>query len=237
MASHQASIVRKHWNDAPRRRAQPNYEVELWAAGRIASAEAAMSLLASRAEQAARGKAPWPEFAESNCASCHQPLLAAGASRGIAAWQSWNTIFAGELLPRAQQPLLDLRAEMENSPVPNAGRVASLAANARDVLFEQADNTQRKVAAALTALPSPAEARTFEQACHQLAALLAIERALADAGRAPPPDRASNRRIASALQMLDTSSPSPADAAAALAYIAAELASMRRVLAAAGSQP
>ena len=52
MASHQALIERKHWDDAAAT-AQPEYEVQLWAAGRIASAEAALDLLEGRAKRAA----------------------------------------------------------------------------------------------------------------------------------------------------------------------------------------
>src|SRR5262245_2222433 len=91
LASHQALIRHKHWDDTARRQREPNYEVQLWAAGQLASADAALSLLASRAEQANK-TGPWPEFAESDCRSCHRPLAAEVAgSRGSPAWQTWNT--------------------------------------------------------------------------------------------------------------------------------------------------
>ena len=236
MGSHQALIERKHWDDRPRRDSDPNYEVELWAAGRIASAEAALSLLAGRAEQAAHGQAPWPEFAESNCTSCHQPLLAAGASRGIAPWQSWNVMFAGELLPRAKLPLEALRAEMDSSFVPDAAQVASLASAARDILSEHFFPPEN-AATALASISTPSEAMTFDRACHELAALVAAERALTDAGSATGIDRQRIGSIAAALRRLDTSSQSPAQKKATLAEVAAEMSRLRQDLAAAANKP
>ncbi len=232
LAAHQASIERKHWDDARRRQAEPNYEVELWAAGRIASAEAALSLLASRAEQAAHGQAPWPEFAESNCLSCHQPLLAIGTSRGVPMWQGWNVMFAGELLPQANRPLTELRSEMERSLVPDAGRAAVLAAAARDVFRQCADSSHWDAAAALTVLQRPEPSTTWDRACQELAALLAAERALADAGRVPALDHRRIRSIAAALSLLDTSSQLPRAKNAGLAEAGAELSRMRQELAA-----
>jgi hypothetical protein len=122
LASHQALIERKHWDDSPRRFAQPNYEVQLWAAGRIAAADAALVLLESRAQRSASQMAPWPEFAESNCFACHQPLrprqgsgqtlTSSYGSAGFPAWQSWNV----ELIPQ----LLGPRAIGENELPPPA---------------------------------------------------------------------------------------------------------------------
>lgn len=126
LASHQAIIDKKHWNDSPRRRAEPDYEVQLWAAGRIASADAALSLLEGRAQRkiaaeknpaATMSRVPWPEFASHNCFACHHSLrpydgtAAAGQtgprSRGLP-WQTWDVLLADRLLAGPQLKSDDL---------------------------------------------------------------------------------------------------------------------------------
>src|SRR5262245_53036366 len=72
-ASFEALIGTKHWDDRPQRKTEPEFEVQLWAAGRIAAAEAALAVLEGRArrESGQESVAPWPEFAEGNCFACH----------------------------------------------------------------------------------------------------------------------------------------------------------------------
>jgi hypothetical protein len=163
LASYEALLPRKHWDDRPERRSDPSYEVQLWAVGRIASAEAALVLLEGRATRAARNATegaaysatPWPEFAESNCLACHQPLrsLAGGSSRAsdrdVPAWQSWNTSLVDAL--RVQRPTTDellplafaaalarTRMTMEKDWQPAAADVAQAAAAARQSLVAAA---------------------------------------------------------------------------------------------------
>jgi Cytochrome c554 and c-prime len=50
---------------------QSALEARLWASGQVASAQAALRLLASRAQTAMD---PWPEFAEYDCFACHHDL-------------------------------------------------------------------------------------------------------------------------------------------------------------------
>ena len=165
LASYEALIPRKHWDDRPERRSDPSYEVQLWAAGRIASAEAALAVLEGRAKRAASqesggsgqgsGTPSWPEFAESNCLACHQPLrsVAGGSSRasyrGIPGWQSWNTSLVDaltvprpttdELLPVAFPAALGrTRMAMEKDWQPAAADVAQSAATARQALVAAA---------------------------------------------------------------------------------------------------
>src|SRR5262245_3573174 len=113
LGSYEALIPRKHWDDQPRRMAEPEFEVQLWSAGRVAAAEAALALTESRARKAAAGgqgtgdggRGTWPELAESDCFACHQPLraqngrlpLAKGitALHGVPPWQTWNLALAG----------------------------------------------------------------------------------------------------------------------------------------------
>jgi hypothetical protein len=115
-ASYEALLGRKHWDDRPSRAANPNYEVQLWGAGRVTSAEASLDLLEGRAHramlatkalngpgQATNGgqKQPWPEFAELNCLACHQPLRAAPTAGPVmklfekSGWTKWNTALLG----------------------------------------------------------------------------------------------------------------------------------------------
>lgn len=154
MASYQALLGTKHWNDGPRRAAEPNYEWQLWAAGRIASADAALTLLESRARKAAApgtpGEAnphPWPEFAEQNCFTCHQSLrTAAGPAAtpgaitlagGVPLWRSWNVLLAGAVVSPGAAGI-----------APGAAGIAPGAASAGDLpapgtLFEQQLNGVR----------------------------------------------------------------------------------------------
>ncbi len=164
-ASYEALLAGKHWNDAPKRTVDPNYEIQLWAAGRIAAADAALALLEGRAQRAesqepgVRGHGPWPEFAESNCFACHQPMrsmegrpterpVAASRLSGVAEWQTWNLALmksivaekpAGEggLPPaRFSEAIGQLRAAMEQTFEPAPAKIASLAAAARAALRE-----------------------------------------------------------------------------------------------------
>jgi hypothetical protein len=119
-ASYEALLGRKHWDDTPARAANPNYEVQLWAAGRRAAAFAALDLLEARSKGTGDGgqgtgscrEKPWPAFAESNCLACHQPLrrnLAETAPQFTVerhlrapAWQTWNTaLVEATFLPRS----------------------------------------------------------------------------------------------------------------------------------------
>src|SRR5581483_7254584 len=159
-ASYEALIGSKHWDDRPQRKTEPGYEVQLWAAGRIAAAEAALAVLEGRARRAeAQGSdvegqrleyAPWPEFAEGNCFACHQPMRSVAGARsrsdGTLAWQSWNlamlnsvvasgTAATTELPPAALAPSLNrLRMAMEGSFMPRPNQIAELAAAARTAL-------------------------------------------------------------------------------------------------------
>jgi hypothetical protein len=73
-----------HWDDrkdrAPERsaRGRPDFEAQAWAVGQVATAKAALDLLARRAHLAEKeaAKQPWPEFAEHDCFACHHDLKA-----------------------------------------------------------------------------------------------------------------------------------------------------------------
>jgi hypothetical protein len=76
----------------------------LWVTGRLATAAAAFELSAARAESRL---APWPEFSESDCNSCHQALTADPVRKklprelaGSTAWGSWHLPGLNALIPR-----------------------------------------------------------------------------------------------------------------------------------------
>jgi hypothetical protein len=85
LASYQRALP-KHWNDRRERTVTRDYEIKLWLAGQIANVDSGLALTASRlvrsgdselyepSELSRRPVAPWPEFAEQNCSSCHQAL-------------------------------------------------------------------------------------------------------------------------------------------------------------------
>jgi hypothetical protein len=61
----------RHWPDAKDRAGRPDFEARAWAIGQLATAHAALELLAHRAGDAGK---PWPEFAEHDCLACHHNL-------------------------------------------------------------------------------------------------------------------------------------------------------------------
>jgi hypothetical protein len=159
LASYEALLPRKHWDDRPRRMAESDYEVQLWAAGRIAAADAALSLLEGRAKRASNratgDRSPWPELAESNCFACHQPLRGSGALRGpeslalnrqSLSWRTWDVSLSPLLLPRQQRDAKELPAPslvdelsrleqtMDSSLFPSPNEIVRLAAAARAAL-------------------------------------------------------------------------------------------------------
>ena len=147
----------KHWDDAGERLATPEFTAQLWAAGQLADASATLQLSGARAARAATKSAAasadhpaaadtlglvpvWPEFAEYNCLSCHQPLRPssivnapprARSRVGLPAWSDWHFALTDSLLtqlalsdtrpPPAPQPSLpsslrQLRERMATAP-------------------------------------------------------------------------------------------------------------------------
>lgn len=164
LASYEALIQHKHWDDTPVRARQPDYEFQLWAAGRIAAAEASLALLESRTRgqgpvnqgPRARNTKPWPEFSEMSCFACHQSLRppvagqrqsAPGLELSTAPWQAWNVALVtpivephrsqGNLPPpkgRFRQALGELGKEFDRTLIPDAAQVAQQASRARAAL-------------------------------------------------------------------------------------------------------
>ncbi|HUG67474.1 MAG TPA: multiheme c-type cytochrome [Pirellulaceae bacterium] len=94
------AMLPKHWRDEDERRANPQLEIALWKAGQVACGEAAVELLAWRANRAANEDtdAIWPEFAEYDCYACHHELVhpswrqtsaTSSAPLGMPTWGGW----------------------------------------------------------------------------------------------------------------------------------------------------
>ena len=63
--------IPKHWGEGVDKRNKPDLEARVWSLGQVASAKAALDLLAHRT---ASKNAPWPEFSEYDCYACHHDL-------------------------------------------------------------------------------------------------------------------------------------------------------------------
>ena len=140
LASYQRALP-KHWNDSRQRANTRDYELKLWLAGQIANFDMGLNLLESRLDRSqgkeviddasgrhARPIAPWPEFAEANCSSCHQRLQAATESVGAGVsykslevnitQKGWNCGFLPELeeldRPTGSVELSMLRPQFRN---------------------------------------------------------------------------------------------------------------------------
>jgi len=131
----------KHW-----RSTTADLDARLWKIGQIASMKAALELLGDRALKADPKspkfeKAPWPEFAEFGCYSCHFGLKETSLRvtrdptvvPGSPAWGSWYVPMFKVLTetdpgaPAAGAALAGLRAEMNNLG-PNPAQIAELVA-------------------------------------------------------------------------------------------------------------
>jgi hypothetical protein len=136
----------RHWQVADDRRRHPDFEARAWEVGQFVSAVAALELLHDRAT---RPDAPWPEFAEHDCAACHHDLQEpsdrqqrgfAGRRPGSPPWGTWYY----PLLPtiartragggaEALAALADVNKLMAHT-TPDRERAASAARRAADAL-------------------------------------------------------------------------------------------------------
>jgi len=118
-------MIPKHWRDSRERKAQTSFELAVWRAGQIASAEAALAVLESRAAgaQADSERAVWPEFSQFDCFACHHELSSpswrqargyADRSPGSPAWGTWYFTALPSLVGDARSvgALADLRKTM-----------------------------------------------------------------------------------------------------------------------------
>jgi hypothetical protein len=128
----------KHWK-------QPKVydEPKLWAVGQVVSAEASLALLKQRADDV---QAPWPEFADYDCAACHHDLAkpswrqAQGSRRRLGGW-AWGTwtmtlprVLAEQLVPPLELPETTKLRRLLNGPATMRGAVALQAVQASEEL-------------------------------------------------------------------------------------------------------
>ena len=134
----------------PRPAPAADFPARAWAVGRLVAMEASLRLLEARAARAGSadalapipaGTAPWPEFTEYGCFSCHHDLRdrawrradrPAGTLAGSPRWGSWSLPATGDLVeaiaggPEAHTYAESLRrlASLMEQPVPDAAAVA-----------------------------------------------------------------------------------------------------------------
>ncbi len=101
LGAYLANYSARHWSLKDEKSRYPDFDERVWALGQLVSAQAALDLLALRADATtAVPDRPWPELAEFNCASCHHQLKPSTAQalvadvRGVAkpglpVWGTW----------------------------------------------------------------------------------------------------------------------------------------------------
>jgi len=94
------ALMPPHWVEKGRN-AEADFHARAWAVGQVATAKAALDLLANRATNASTPdtRGPWPELAEYSCFSCHRPIESvptsfAGSARSSPPWGTWYHTFA-----------------------------------------------------------------------------------------------------------------------------------------------
>jgi hypothetical protein len=124
-----------HW-DVNRNKQPP---AQVWAVGQVCSAEAALKLLADRADQ--KNDRPWPEFAEYGCFACHHDLSEPSwrqsrknkeGTLGQLSFGTWYLAVPRAMASRqgmADEPLKDLATSMRQ-PYPERGLVGQQAMKA-----------------------------------------------------------------------------------------------------------
>lgn len=142
-----------HWNQKEKeKRDGKDVHGGIWAHGQLASAQAALELLAHRADH---HTAPWPEFAEYDCFACHHDLqgdgwrqksdYGAGRRLGSLPWGTWYFTMPRLLGAGLSPPDKSLRASLSaleqsmGRAMPNRAEVAKQARQALDVLSKSRD--------------------------------------------------------------------------------------------------
>ena len=165
----------KHWDQEREQADTPDYEVQAWTAGQIATAEASLNLLAARADAkdpAWKQTQPvYPEFAEYDCFACHHDLQSSSWRQdpspdqrpGALRWGSWYHTLTADFVKTSSTPeaahyvreLNKLRALMTkglaSAPASDVNSQALLAKQALLAWAESADLPTRLSADSETA--------------------------------------------------------------------------------------
>ncbi len=122
-----------HWQKNKHAR-ETDYEARSWGVGQVVAARASLDLLRDRARRAEdeNNPAPWPEFAEADCFSCHAGLRVPSwrgpdyrgtRSLGAIPYSSWYTVMLPFVAPGhglADQVTADFKSirSLMNQPAP-----------------------------------------------------------------------------------------------------------------------
>jgi hypothetical protein len=199
-----------HWSDAKDKnpavdqRGTPDFEARAWLIGQALTAEAALNLLAERADP--RKKLPWPEFAEYDCYACHHDLKTPSWRqqrtdwlRGSLPFQSWYTWLAQNVLPptadkdseKLNKLLNMIRTEMEK-PAPRREAIAESARAAGKLLRPWATGLKNQPIAVpqmfrdIVQKNSGQAAQDWDHAVQFFNALAALHNAWTDMPELPP---------------------------------------------------
>jgi hypothetical protein len=202
------ATMAKHWSDKDEKNAKPGFEARAWTLGQVLSAQAALKLLAGRAEDKPR---PWPEFAEYDCFACHHDLQtkswrqkrAAGQrAPGLLPWGTWyfSALALASDSEAATSDLANLRREMERTS-PDRQEVSRHAREAVARLqgvLERANKTSydqafiRKLRDALANRPEgQGDDPSWDGAVQLYLARAALYAALGESGTPPSPSEQS----------------------------------------------
>jgi hypothetical protein len=134
-----------HWNIAARKEnRESGHLARLWALGQLASAQAALELVVHRANSP---DAPWPEFAEYDCFSCHHHLSGSSGLHSSArsatvpvkpSWGSWYFAIL-PVLPNSTDAGISTLGTLKQKMQlwkPNRMEVMKLAKKLKDELME-----------------------------------------------------------------------------------------------------
>lgn len=185
----------KHWQEKERtptgpKPRSPAFDARLWYVGRVAQAEAACELLASRADRARAGdpRTPWPELAEFNCAACHHDLFQAWRSeepargdRSLGALR-WQTIWPVTASPDFA-PVVPVVSAMQKARPAGFGEIGPIATRGAKNLSELRQNLTGLADGELVGLARKAFARRagenpeWDTAGQMLWGLAALQRA------------------------------------------------------------
>ena len=176
------NMLPKHWRESERS-ATPDFEAKLWLAGQVAALDASLALLESRAAKSL-SVGTWPEFAASDCSSCHQNLRLGAKkyeadARGSAnTFSTWNRFGVEQLLsqeftqgnetPTTQKIALSLD---HLSKLMSAGAIPEAAA-----VQVAAHNARRDLDAWLRHSASPEMLRFSASSLHRVAAIALADR-------------------------------------------------------------
>jgi hypothetical protein len=194
----------RHWSIVRDKAGRPDFEARAWAVGQVVSELAALDVLEHRATDK---NAPWPEFAEYGCFSCHQEIkpkvggAAAAENRPVGSlpWGTWYFALADKVNQKGViEPVDEIRKLMAPRN-PDRTKVAQQAAAARKELVKELPGVREwgpvRERMALLARDDAA-ARSWDSSTQLYLALAAHQNALSDLGKTDPEVRAALKALA-----------------------------------------